>query len=302
MSEPEPLAQPNQGNALLPLPQRQQRWTPRFILLGALIVLLGLAATIFGALGRPIGGTGSGPYIALLAEILSANQAALAMNGALIGACVAGLWLVRSTLLRAGFLLRAVVAAGVILLSPALLVFEFRSFPVVANFLFSSPFMPLFELTLGVLTMLSQISFSYGMARWQRSDKIFIWLQLLVTLGIGALIVKDYFLRPPGLGSAYMIWIITGPFLALAGIVCLLLRPACWKASPLIVLCLTTGAAASLLFAAFFIRLFTPPDAILHFQQALAVVSSIGTTLFLFGLLLLIQRVRAAADTTQQVT
>lgn len=292
MSEPGPLAQQPQDHALLPLPQGQQLWTPRFILLCALTALLGAAATIFGVAGRPIGGVGSGPYNALVAEILSSGQAALVMSAVLIVVCLAGLWLARSALLRAGFLLRAVVVAGAILLSPALwILVGYNSFLLVASLLFSLPFMSLFNLTLGVLGTLSQISLSYGLARWQRSDNIFIWLQILVTLGIGVLIVKDVHL-PAVLGSAYLIWIYSGPFLALAGIVCLLLRPACWKVSPLIVLCLTAGGAASLLFGAFFFRLFAPPDAVFNIQQASAVVGDIGNTLFILGLLLLIRRAR----------
>jgi hypothetical protein len=80
MSEPGPLTQQEQSSELLPQPQRQQRWMPRFLFLCALLALLGLAATIFGVAGRPIGGAGSGPYNALVAEILFTSQAALVMS------------------------------------------------------------------------------------------------------------------------------------------------------------------------------------------------------------------------------
>ncbi len=278
------------GQAPLP-PEKPRRWTPRFIWLCALTALLGAAALIFAFLGKYIGNTAHG-FGALFSGFLYTSLASLVMSSALLVVCPVGLWLVRNKLLFVGIVLRTLVTAGAIFLLLATLNIGNIIFWRPVEQLFLSPlFTPLFSLSSGVLGTLSQISLSYGLARWQRSDNVFIWLQLLVTLGIGVLIVKD--VHPPAvLGTTYAIWVISGPFLALAGLACLLLRPACWEASPLIVLCLTAGGAASLLFGVFFVRLLAPPVAIIQIQQISSVIGIISTTLFILGLLLLIQRAR----------
>jgi hypothetical protein len=268
-----------------------RRWTPRFLSLCALIALLGLAALIFPFLGESIG-SGAHGFGALISGILYTYLASLVMFSALLVVCLVGLWLVRNKLLFVGIVLRTLVTTGAIfLLLVALNIGNIIFWRPVEQLFLSSLFLPLFSLSSGVFGFLSQVGFSYGLARWQRSDNVFIWLQLLVTLGLGALIVKD--VHPPAvLGIVDAIWTISGPFLAFAGLACLLLRPACWKASPLIVLCLTAGGAASLLFGVFFVRLLAPPVAIIQIQQISSVIGIVGNTLFILGVLLLIQRAR----------
>ena len=278
------------GQALLS-PEKPRLWTPRFILVCALTALLGAAALIFSLLGKSIGSAAQG-FGALFSGILYTYLASLVMSSALLVVCLVGLWLVRNKLLFVGIALRTLVTAGAIFLLLATLNIGNIIFWRPVEQLFLSPlFLPLLSLSSGVLGVLSQICLSYGLARWQRSDKICIWLQLLVTLGLGALLIKDVHL-PSGLGTVYLIWIYSGPFLALAGIACLLLRPACWKASPLVVLGLTAGGVVFLLLSEVIFRLVPPPAAVAQIQQIYAEIGIATTTLFILGVLLLIQRAR----------
>ncbi len=281
-SEPGPLADQNVGNEALP-PAKLQLWTPRFILICALLALLGIAAALFGAAGKPIGGGET------YGSLLSAHQAAFILTVVLIGVCLSGLWLVSNKTLRAGLLLRTIVAASAFVNALALLgLVNNPFFQALVNFILASP-VSLF--LLNFLAVLSQLRFSYGLVRWQPSDKLSIWLQLLLTLGGGFVIVQGYSL-PPISDSAFFLWTVTGPFFATAGVACLLLRPACWKASPLIVLCLTGGGTAALLFDHLRALLFNQADAALLGFAIATAIHLASDTLFILGLLLLIQRER----------
>jgi hypothetical protein len=281
--EPEPLSAQKLGNESETAPPEQpQVWTPRFILIFALVALSGGAATLLGVSGSPLGNS---PYNVLL----SANQASLILRGGLTVVCLIGLRAVSSKPLRAGFLLRAVVEISAIVSSLTLLgLVRSPLLLALSDLLFLSPW---FLSLMNALAVISQLRLSYGLARWQPSDNVFIWLQVLLTLGPGVVILWSASI-PPISDTAFLLWVVTGPFLEIAGIACLLFRPACWKASPLIVLCLTAGATASLLFGNVLSRLFSPPASAAHMLQVSSGIGLVGATLFVLGLLLLIQRAR----------
>ncbi len=289
MIEPGSSSDWNQSHEPQPSPQKPQIWTRWFILLWALIILLGAAALIFSFLGTSIGSAGRG-YGVLFSGLLAASIAALAVDGVFLVACLIGLGLVRNKLLLVSFALRTLVTAGsIFLLLVALNIGNIVFWQPVDQLFLSPLFLPLFNLSLGVLGVLGQITLSYGLARWQPSDNVFVWVQLFLTLGLGFVILES---QPhlSGLNLAFLILITVGPFLAIAGIACLLLRPACWKASPLIVLCLTAGGVLSLLLSEVIFRLVPPPASVAQIQQIYTQIGIASTTLFILGLLLLIQR------------
>jgi hypothetical protein len=88
----------------------------------------------------------------------------------------------------------------------------------------------------------------------------------------------------------------SSPFLDVAGVVCLLVRPACWKAQPLPVVCFTLGSLVLLLFNDGIERLMYAvagtsavagaPQVFIQISHAIGLV---GSTFFILGLLLLIQ-------------
>jgi hypothetical protein len=85
------------------------------------------------------------------------------------------------------------------------------------------------------------------------------------------------------------------PFLGLASLACLLVRPACWKAQPLLVVCFTFGSLALLLFNYGIVRLvyavagtYAVAGAPQVFIQISNAVGLVGSTVFILGLLLLI--------------
>ncbi|HLW03914.1 MAG TPA: hypothetical protein VKT82_35025 [Ktedonobacterales bacterium] len=297
--ESEPLAAQPQSDEPV-LPEKPHPWAPPFRFLVALVALIGLAATLYSFVGKPIG---SNPfYSSLISYVASANQAALVLNSVFVVVGVAGLWFTRSALLRTGLVLLAISSLGAILLILPVALVAFSSFQTWGlsfyssfAFLYSSPFMPLFELALGLLGFLSRLCFSYGLARWQSSDKGYIWFQVVVTVGLGSIIFQTTSL-PSGISWAFILELARGTYLGIAGLACVLLRPACWKASPLIVLCMTAGEVVLYLFDEVIQRFIHGPGAGTQAYQIASAISLGGATLVILGVLLLIQRARGQKE------
>jgi hypothetical protein len=96
----------------------------------------------------------------------------------------------------------------------------------------------------------------------------------------------------------------SSPFLGVARLACLLVRPACWKAQPLLVVCFTFGSLALLLFNDAIERLiyavagtYAVAGAPQVFIQISNAIGLVGSTFFILGLLLLIQDLRRQKTT-----
>lgn len=288
------------------LPQRPRTRTPPFRFLVALVALIGLAATVYGSAGQPFGSITSSSF-APEQYVFASEQAGFILTCVFFAVCVAGLWLTRSNgaLLRVGLILRAVALLGTMLLVfPVVLLAVSRvnygaysaviSFYLALSFLYTTPSMQFFQLALGILGVLSQLCFSYSLARWQASDKVFLWVQLVFALGLVGLIVQqDYPYFYSGIPWAFVLQIVGGAFLSGVSAACFLLRPACWKASPLIVLCFTVGTVVSLLFSEVVQRfIYRAGSSPIHILQITYAISLVSATLVIVGAMLLIQRSR----------
>ena len=295
-SEPLPVQQPNDEPLL---PEKPRTWTPAFRFLVVFVALIGLAATLYSVAGRILGNI---PYPSSETPeryVLTGEQAAFILNCVFFVVCVAGLWFTKSALLRIGLILQAVALLGAMLQTfpvAAIVFVGFQSWPISfyysLTFLYTPPYGELFQLTLGILAFLSLLCFSYRLARWQRSDKVFIWVQIAATLGLGIVILQASSFNYLGISWAYILEIAGGTFLGIAALSCFLLRPACWKANPLIVLCFTVGSVVSLLFDEVIQRFIHEPGSETQIVQISFAISLVGSTLVLLGLLLLIQRAR----------
>lgn len=207
---------------------------------------------------------------------------------------VVALWLVGNSLLRAAFTLNIVVRTGTIL---TLLPFFLAALRIPVPLLVVSLPFQFFQLGLGIVSLAGQICLSYGLVRWHPSDKVFIWVQLLLTLGVGYALLRNHYLPPASSDVGLFIWFLISPFLAIAGVACLLGRLVCWKAQPLIVFCLTIGTVVALLFgdviAPLLFSSFSQPNSFSIFdQQVSAVLNGISGILLVVGVLLLIQQQR----------
>lgn len=288
----EPLYRHDLGQEPLP-PAQFRRWPPPLLLLLALCILVELGAALFVLFGKPLDASDNA---SLRAYLLSSYQVTIVTAGMFLVIDGIAAWLVGDSLLRVAFILNIVIRVGSILnVLPPLAHWKIPS--ALEVFFYSSPFFPLFQLGLGIVSLASQICLSYGLARWHPSDKVFIWVQLLLTLGIGYALLRTHYLPPASSDGAFFIWFLASPFLVIAGVVCLLGRPACWKAQPLIVFCLTIGTVAALLFGDVIAPLlsssFSRPNSFAIFsQQIFAVLSGISGILLVVGVLLLIQQQR----------
>lgn len=229
---------PQQGNystlpAVPPAPVTPPTrvWSLGFILVLTFIALLGGTLTFFGVAamnqlpGYPV-------------DFYPGNLVGLLLRIGLLSACLAALGHVRSPLLRAGLLLQVAAAT-------ANTIFTLMDFQVIKN----TPSTTLFfssQILVSALNLLSLVCLSYGLARWQRSDAIFLPLQILLTLGLGLFMLNK--LNPP---DSIHIQLAISTFCDLAAILVLIARLACVKASPLIIFCLTVGNLLTLLYYVF---------------------------------------------------
>jgi hypothetical protein len=283
------------------LPEKPRTWTPPFRFLVALVALVGLAATLYGVAGRPLGNISYPSSQGVEYYVLAGEQAAFLLTCLFLAVCVAGLWLTRRSgaLLRIGLILRAVALLGVVLQTFPVAAILFGGYYSVISlyllltFLYTPPYMEFFQLALGILALLSQLCFSYGLARWQASDKVFIWVQIAFSLGLVGLVIQQtpsYFFS--GTSWSFALQIVGGAFLSGAATACFLLRLACWRVSPLIVLCFTVGVVLSLIFSEVVDHFFYGSGSITHLLQTSYAINLAGSTLFILGAILLIQKTR----------
>jgi hypothetical protein len=196
----------------------------------------------------------------------------------LLAACLAALWFAPSGLLRAGLLLQVGIGTvGILSL--------FLSLQIITIAYSVVPFISL-DLLREAGDLLSLICLSYGLARWQRSDVIALPLQLLLTLGLGIVLISR--IDPHTQGYPLLV---INQFCVVAALVILLARPACWKAAPAITLCFTLSR---LLFVVYYVLEFN-----LFPKLTLVQVNQIGDSLtvsawliFLLGVVLLAQTQR----------
>ena len=291
-------------------PEQPRQWMSPLLWLVVFIALLGCVATIFALVGKPF----LDNEIALPVGTLmtSINQAAMLLDSLLFLVCIAGICLAPSTLMRVGFLFGAFAARSLLLsafLDSGLLrggggnealsnTLWIVTYPTMANVEFTVP---------GTICLLF---LSYGWIRWQSSDKQSIWVQLLFVFGVGVVLLMIPYLPQHYDSGLVLVFYDSTPFLALAGMACFLLRPACWQASAPAVLCLTAGQVLSLLANGDLFFLWRWPSTLVESLQALAGVnyyqvgplvlglqitagmSFAGETLLIIGLLLLIHNKR----------
>ena len=171
------------------------------------------------------------------------------MNIGLIVICLVGLRGKGSGLIRIGMFLQGLSA----LVGVVLAVFRLYAQANPQADLSGFGFVTHLPLVAAILNVLSLILLSYGLARWQSSAEVgFLVLQLLVTIGLGIAIVARYnrpdlFFPEQSLAELSAVQI-CGVFATAV----FLLRPACWRQSPLIVLCFTLSEVAPLLLFFFY--------------------------------------------------
>ncbi len=271
---------PYQGAATVrPILPAPRIWSQGFIVLVVLIALLGGIVALLGIAGM----SGNGFSIV---DFTPGNLAFLALDGGLLVMCLAGLYFLRSPFLQAGLLLQAGAAASAIVETLVTLqIIETTSFD---NLYFS------LALLTSVLNLLSLVCLSYGLARWQPSDMVFLPLQVLLALGLSFAMVAR--LDPQ---NALYAQVALHDFCDLAAITVVLARPACWKVSPLIVACLTIASLASRLDYGFYIGPFPTFATAQPFQWYYGLGMS-ATLLFLIGVLLIVQTARVQRKAMQQ--
>jgi hypothetical protein len=289
--EYEPLEAQPLGQAPLP-PATSPRWTPPFRFMLALIVLLGAAATLFSTSGTPIGEpfrNSPGAYLD------SGHQAQLILNIVSIVVCLVGIRLVGNAFLRAAFLLYLVTNTVAILTSLPVFTIELHLFPALATFFFEVALLaltPLFLLGLGLLSLIAKICLSYGLAGWHPQDRACILVQLFLTFVLGFVLLQSLDFSRFADRPDFLFLEVSTPFLAVASLACLLCRPACWKAHPLLVVCFSIGGVGSLLFDYVIEPHFYFSGTPTLFIQASNVITLLGSTIFILGVLLLIQEQR----------
>lgn len=284
---------------LSPVPSR--RWTPPFLFLLALCVLVEMGTTFLVLFGDSDNAT---------AYPLSLYQAGMAIAVMFLVVDVVALCLVRDALLRTAFILNIIVRAGtiLILLPSFLAALNISTPPLVISYPFQ-----FFQPGLAAAGLAGQICLSYGLVRWHPSDKIWVWVQLLLMLGVGYALLQGMYPSPTSYVPFLFLSTLISPFFATAGVICLLGRPACWKTQPLIVFCLTFGTAVSLLFGYVITPLLSssfaqpnssttsfvfsqPNNLSLLYEQLYAVLNGVSGILLVVGILLLIQQQRRPAQ------
>ena len=239
-----PIAPPP-GYVLMPMPAPrpaarpgEQVWTPgflvAFVLAGAGALLLTLVS-IFGLLVL------RGPYDVYFTLI---DSVVLLVQCGLLAVAIVGTILTKSWLIRVGFILLAVAALLSVIESAFDLILSIRQSDAGAPLSLIFFYLPILE---GVLTAAGLICLSYGIARWRfPHDLWFTGLQVLLT-GIALvmlLVIADIpIYSNVELGNVFIFW--AAVVCMLLPIMVLLVRPAAWKQSPIVVACL---AAVALLF------------------------------------------------------
>ena len=276
-----PSFPPQPNYPIPPAPRPARVWSPGFI---SAIILIALLSGILALFGVSAMAQNPNTFI----DFYPGNFIYLIFWVGLLSACLAALWFVPDWLLRAGLLLQV----GIALVE----MFDALINNQVIRITFDETSYSSFFFSLGLiesaLDLLSLICLSYGLARWQRSDRIALPVQILLTLGLGVIVVGK-------IDSTLLDFtvIAIGQVCATAAIFVLLARPVCWRAAPLITACFTVFKLLSLLYSTFAIgphpRVATPQP-----FQILYTLGFATTIIFLLGVVLLAQteRVKAAAS------
>ena len=260
-------------------------WTTRFT-----VLFIGIAI---------VGGLLAGLVTILLFTLTESSLYLSTMYGyslvfdlALAVLSLVGVRFVRGRLLRAGLFLQAGLSALSLLVN-LLELLALRN--VLANL--AGPTTPLGSPLVILLALLPNavlICLSYGLARWRSPQDLLLTLaQVILSLGALALVLE----LPPGLTRVYIVQFALSDVLAAFGCWLLLLRPAAWRARPGVIALLLASRALPLLVdqaSVVFLRLvdFKSLAALFSALQTLSFLSRFSITLFLLGLLLLIQTER----------
>jgi hypothetical protein len=271
---PQPQPQP-QSYFIPPAPQRPRVWSLGFIFAVAFIAVLGSVLSFYSIASM----TQHGDTI----SFYPGNLFFLLINTCQLCVALAGLWFTRSWAMRVGLALLAAAALSFIINS-------FIDDQIIIASTSSTFYFFLYVITDGI-NLAGLVCLSYGLARWQRSDAIALPAQLLLTLALGLFLITRFDPTTPG---NVMVSLTITTFCKLAASFALLARPACWKASPLITLCLTIGTLIDLIYYAFAIGpfpSFTDPQPFLIYYT----IGAADLLLFLLGLVLLAQTERVKA-------
>lgn len=256
-------------------------WRRGFLLLCVLIAIFGMIVTYFGVVGISSGRFGP--------NLLSASRSGLLLDGVFLIVYLIGLPFAKGQLLRFGLLFQA----GYLTFNALTLLLLLGTVKTVQIPFAEADQAFLFSLLPGPLRALGFVCLSYGVVRFQSSDRIFLGVQVLLALGITGEWVREV----GGFGNGiFLQQFLLIEFLGVAGLVSLLFRPACWKAHPFITGCLTVGETVSLLLGT---ALFSFLPDVLQTQLSNG-VGLIGETLFLLGVLLLIRSKRLSQDTRRE--
>lgn len=264
-------------------------WTARFTALFIGVALIGglLAGLVTLFLFYP--------YLIAryIAQYLSATYGyGLVFSLALIVLSLVGVRFVRSRLLRVGLCLQASLSV----ISLLLYLLDLLALRGVLPYMPEGG-MPLgFSLTilLALLPNVVLICLSYGIARWRSPRDLLLTLaQVVLSLGGLALLLE----LPSDLPRVYMVQSAFSGVLAAFGCWLLLLRPAAWRARPGVIALLLASRALPLLVDLVRVALlrlvdFKSLSALFLAFQPLSFLSAFSGTLFLLGLLLLIQTER----------
>jgi serine/threonine protein kinase len=196
-----------------PVPRTTKVWSPGFIWLFVLLALVGGGASVL-----------------LLRDALPS----LLLQAALVVICLTGVFFTRSKLIRTGLLLQVLAA---VLMIP----FPFYRFLYFYDVRFYSPlysFQPAGYLLVAIVSSMSLLCISYGIARWRVSPDLgLLILQIILSLGVVILLFHGVFV------SFFTAFFVLQAFSTLV----FLLRPACWKQRPVITLLFVLGGIISTL-------------------------------------------------------
>ncbi len=255
-------------------------WSLGFILILAFIALFGSLLAFFGVAGMT-------QFPGTIVNFYTGNLIDLLISIGLLSACLAALGHVPNWLLRAGLLLQAVAAITAIL--QHLIDLQVILMPPSTTLYFS------LGLLISALNLLGLICLSYGLVRWRPSDVAFLPLQILLALGLSILMLIK--LNPP---DSIHLQLAGGLFCDLAALLVLVARPACWKISPLIVFCLTSGRLLRLLYYVFAIGPLPTITSAQPFQTFYALGMG-SELLFLMGILILAQTQHVKTQSSKPV-
>ena len=223
---------------LFPQSHASSTWTPRFTGLFAAVALAGCGVVFLG-----VSGVVSPP---LGHDVPAVYLATLTMYAGLAAVCLLGLWSTQNRLLRAGLLLQVGVAAC----ASAIVLLNIRALSARPYVSYDFSLATALTSLGGVLNLSSLICLSYGVAPWQASDRLALPLQLLLTVALGSAAVVAL--------NAIFTSTDQSPFevvCSVAAVLAILARPACWKARPLIALCLVAGGLTPLAYLIFLLHL-----------------------------------------------